>query len=1165
MANNFKPTASQQEVLMDNSKNLLVSASAGSGKTATIIQKILNLIVKNKIDLQELLVITFTESASLEMKIRLKEKLFEEVGKDSELIKQIDKLPTSDISTIHGFCSKCIRKYFYELDLNPNFLVLDGNNANFLKGSAINKVIEFYSSKQDEDFVMLSQIFGGGRNFSSLKENVLACYEFLCSVDNRDDYINKVALSCYNSNLSNNPASEVLNSYILSNCYYVTSTLKDYLTIAEIAGANYFVEFIKNFLNSLSEISYKKDFLSNRNNILKIEIPTLTRKKLEQKDSEFKSEFKPFFDEAKKIVEDLVKNVSSRPIEELKDELTKTSKTIEKFLEVENAFEMEYENLKKKRNSLDFNDLERYFLNLLNVDRVKQAIQDSYKYIFVDEYQDINNVQELILSKLTSNNNIVMVGDVKQSIYGFRNSTPSIFVNKSIDYNANANNGTLINLNENFRSNPQILNFVNEIFNACMSREFGGVDYKETGKLCGMTKYEVVNDEPIVDIHFVNTKKDDGDVDEIEENYPFPYSIIKDKNEYQTKYSVARREAVIVARKILDLITKNYYDAKTGESKKITFGDIAILSRKNEFLKQVANVLTEYKIPVTLNSSDNIYKDSDVNTILSILKIVNNSHDDVSLSVALTSFLGNVSFDELACLRCKYSSQEFMYESVNEYIKNERDELQQKLNNFFNKINEFREGLVYLSIYELLCEIQKQYDFLNTYRTLPNGEERYNTLKAYIDSFEGAEYNYDLNKYIDYVENYAKNADAPNAVYSNPNSVKMGTIHSSKGLEYPIVFLVGCGKSFSNRTFNSEVLKDKTLGIGMNYYNLEYSEKYSTLARNAITINIKKQEKAEELRLLYVALTRAKNHLIIIGSKNINSIARIKNFREAQAVNCFANWLLCGLSDVAFNSLKQGKTEFLDKHKTFDIKFNVYSDNFFDANARKEINLNLKTVKNNEVNKLLNSFNYRFEKSNKLALKNTVSSMLQEHSNDGTSLNFEPKKLEITEFKKEGIDASKLGTIYHNIMQKVEFKNASASNLENVEKIINNLNLENKYRNKVSVNKISKCVKIIQDLGIKEVNKEQPFLSYLPYNYIFKNSDITDKILIQGVADLIVDTGRERILIDYKTTKAKSKDQLVEKYEVQLNLYKICLQKATNKNIDKVFIYSFWFDELIPL
>ena len=1165
MANNFKPTDSQQEVLDDNSNNLLVSASAGSGKTATIIQKILNLIVKDHIDLQELLVITFTEASSLEMKIRLKEKLFEEAIADPKISGQIDKLPTSDISTIHAFCSKCIRKYFYELDLNPNFAVLDGNNSNFLKGLAINKVIEYYSGKQDNDFVLLSQIFGGGRNFAGLKSNILSFYEFLCSVDNRGEYLLNITKKCYEEDLNKNKACEIINNYLLSNIYYIKVTCDEYLNEAKILGANYFIDFIKTIETQISGVDYKNNFIQNRKEVLKIELQSLTRKKLEDSDNNFKDEFKPFYDDVKKIVEGIKKIVIDRPLEELSSNLGKCKSVINKFIEVENAFEIEFDLLKKKRNSLDFNDLEKNFLMLLQNSSVKEAISKNYKYIFVDEYQDINNVQELILSNLTANNNMVMVGDVKQSIYGFRNSTPNIFVNKSIDYSNKTKDGTLINLNENFRSNPQILNFVNNIFIKCMSQDFGGVDYKENGKLCGMTSYKEVSNIPTISLHLINTKKDDSEEDLQDENYPYPYSVIDDNNLYSTKFTMARKEAMIVANEILKLIGKDFYDAKRGESKKITFGDIAILSRKNEFLKQVSNVLLEYKIPITLSSNDNIYKDSDVNMLLSILKVINNSHDDISLSVALTSFIGNFTFDELASVRKKYSNCEFLYESVKSYVQNEDDKLKIKLDKFFNTINLLRDKLVYLSIYELLNYLQKEYDFLSICRMLPNGEERFSTVKNYIDSFENAEYNYDLNKYLDFVENYAKDTESPTQLASSPNSIKMGTIHSSKGLEYPIVFLVGIGKNFSNNTFKSEVLKDKDLGLGMYYYDLENSEKFSTLARNAITINLKKQEKAEELRLLYVALTRAKNHLIIVGSKNLKKVIKIKSFKESQAVNSFFDWTLSGLSEVAFNSLKQGKLDFTDKHENFNVDVKVYSDSAFEMNEKREVNLDLKEIDNYDIKRLLKSFSFVYKKSSNLALKNTVSSMLQEHSEEGVSLNFEPKKLEVSENKKEGIDASKLGTIYHNIMQKINFESSLASEINYIEKIINEQNIEQKYKDKVSSDKIIKCVKKIQELGIKKALKEQPFLSYLPYNFIFKNSNIKDKILIQGVADLIVDTDNERILIDYKTTKAKYKDQLVAKYDIQLKLYKVCLEKAMNKKIDKILIYSFWFDDFIEI
>ena len=1161
MADKIKYTPQQQNVLDDSTKNLLVSASAGSGKTATVIQKIFDLITKNNIDLQELLVITFTESASLEMKMRLKDKLYKASNENISLSGQIEKLPTSDISTIHGFCSKMLRKYFFELDLNANFAVLNENDSKFLKATALDKIINKYSNNQDDDFIKLSMLFGG-RNFSALKSNILSYYEFLCAVENKEIFKNNIAKSCYNLDLKNNPACDSLNKYILSNIYYLTCSLDNYLLTAQVEHADYFEDYIKQLLVVFSGISYEKDFEKNRRELINIDLPKLTRQKLNINNSNFKQDFKPFLDNLQKLVKELKSIVLEKPIEEVVSDLNLAQDILNKFQELENDFEKEYESLKQRRNALDFSDLEQKFLILLNNSQVCDAISNTYKYIFVDEYQDINSVQELILSKLLSSSNMVMVGDIKQSIYGFRNSTPSIFVNKSVDYLQGNTNGKLINLNENFRSNPQILNFVNSIFNKCMFVDFGGVDYYENGQLKGMTNYQKVNDLPIINIDFVNTQNIE-EQEELEEEHSFPYSVLEDKNVYLKKLTTARKEAMLVAKHILNMVGKSYYDAKEEITKIINFGDIAILSRGNEFLKEVSKVLIEYKIPIATNMVDNIYKNKDVSLLVCLLKIVNNIHDDISLSVVLTSVLCGISFDELGLIREKYCEEEYLYESVNRYFENEeQSEIKIKLAKFFDLIKEIRGRFIYDSIYDVLNFIEDKFEYLSYLNSLPDGANRYKVVKNFIDSFYDTEYNYDLNKYLDFVNNFAEDARFSTSLNASPDSVKLGTIHSSKGLEYPIVFLVGCGKTFSNITFREEILKDKDFGLGINTYDLNEYKKTSNLARNAIILNLKKQEKAEELRLLYVALTRAKNHLFIVGHVNLKNINQVNNSKEAESVNNFMPWIISGLTQLGAKNLKSLKSNYIDKCDNFELAVNIYNESDFVPSSEKDIKLKL--FKDNfSCEKLSKLFNYSFEKNNYIALKNTVSSMLQEHSEDGVSINIHPKTLQVFESKKESIDASRLGTIYHDIMQKIDFfKNVS---LEEINKIIDDMNLDEKYKKHVSSNKILVCFNKIKSFNLKSVKKELPFLSYVPYNYIFKKSNINDKILIQGVADLIVDTGKEVVLIDYKTTKTQKPDHLVDKYKLQLELYKMCLEKALNISISHTYIYSYYFDDFVKI
>ena len=348
-------------------------------------------------------------------------------------------------------------------------------------------------------------------------------------------------------------------------------------------------------------------------------------------------------------------------------------------------------------------------------------------------------------------------------------------------------------------------------------------------------------------------------------------------------------------------------------------------------------------------------------------------------------------------------------------------------------------------------------------------------------------------------------------------------------------------------------------------YNLQTFEKCENLAHSAISLNLKRQEKAEELRLLYVALTRAKNNLFVVGEANLLTVARVTNSFEARRAESFMPWILSSISDTNFYCFLRQSKSFVEKHKDYEVGVNIYSKSDFEANLKQEVDksfLNEFNIKENDYKKVLD---FKFESPSNIAIKNTVSSMLQEYSDSQVSLNFEPKKLTIFESNNEEIDAAKLGTIYHNIMQKVDFNNKDCDSYEYLNNIINTLNLEQKYLQKVDKKSILNCIEKLSKIDMQECLKEQPFLSYLPYNQIFLSSKNNDKILIQGVADLIFKTQDKYYLIDYKTTRVKNSDQLVEKYALQLNLYKTCLEKALNINIEGTYVYSFCLNDFVKI
>lgn len=1153
----MKFTVDQGKILEDESKNLLVSASAGSGKTATIIEKIYRYLLGGG-SLDRLLVITFTESASSEMKIRLKDKLKDEAKDNLTIRAQLDKLSNCDISTLHGFCSKSIRRNFFALDIKPNFVVLSDTDSKFLKVKALDKTIRAYSKAEDEEFDSLSQLFSNGRSYDGLKSAVLSFSEFLKCVENEEKYLKEIALSTLQSDLKNNPACLFLNEYMCANSKFLQNKLKEEAIKAYSAGAKTYGEILDETRKDLVKIAEKNNFLENRNVVQNIVLTNLKQVKLTDADKAYREEFKASWEIIKGRIDDIKKFVIVEKTDaELQGDLEITKKFLLKFIEVTKHYLKEYSALKNRKNGLDFNDLESNFLLLLKNPEIVSSF--NFDYIFVDEYQDINSVQEKILSILSNKSKMVMVGDIKQSIYGFRNSTPDIFVGKASAYEG-GNHGTLVNLNENFRSNSIILEFVNKIFDKCMSKDFGGVDYKKNGDLKGRAEYKVCSNEPIVEIDLVDEKKQDE-----EQAYDKIYSVLGDKNDYKNALTSDRKEAMIVAKKILELIGKSYYDAKEKCEKEVTFSDIAILCRDNEYIKKISKVLLEYKVPIETNLIDSMYGDKDVVLLISLLKIINNFHDDESLAVVLSSQFYNFSFDELSEIRDAFCDEEFFYESVLKY-KNEgkNEKIKQKLEAFFGSIKVLSDRINYLSLYEFLCEICENFDYFNYLLSLPNGASREKMVKDFVVSTGSREFEYDLVGFLDFVKNYAKDNKFKSSFVGGNSAVKLGTIHSSKGLEYPIVFLVGCGNDFSNMTFMSRILMDKDLGLGMETFDILQNKKSLNLSRSCIALKKKRLERTEEMRLLYVALTRAKNHLFVLASTNLEKIKYVQDSEDARGVNNYLSWILGALPYNDFMGITRNKKDLKVKLESGEACFNVYSYDFFLPDTHKNIYFDFNNFDKNESKKLSEIIDFSFEKPQNIALKNSVSSLLLEHSESLESFNFEPKKLSIFEPKRENFDHAKVGTMYHKILEKIDFtKNYSEQILGKI--IAENLDKNDPDFSFVDNQKIKNCVKNIKSLGvISQQKSELPFISYIPYNDIF-GGEIKSKIIVQGVADLLVSVNGKWILIDYKTTNVKNADQLVEKYLIQLKLYAICLEKALNMRFESVFIYSFCLEKLVKI
>ena len=1163
--NEIEFTKSQQEIIdFSQDNNLLVSASAGSGKTATIIEKIATNLKEGTANIEKMLVVTFTEAASLEMKTRLQAKLSESAENNANVTRALQNLSTADISTLHSFCAKLIRKNFYKLNINAGFGVITGADDTLYKAQALDKVMNKYAKSGDKDFETLCEMFSKSRTNAALKDIVLNIHSFLSAQEDKEKFLSEIATACYDEDLENNVAVRFVNAEINSRMKYIKSKLEKVIISAEQINSQKFVDFYTIVLKQLMPFNTKNTFADNLTNLYNISLPQMLRGRLGPDEESFKEKNAGFWSYIQKSVEKLKDLCVYGNTEQIKNALRHSKKAVDKLLEITTEFENVYKEIKKQKNVLDFSDLEEYAVQLLKDKEVCEKVVALYETIYVDEYQDINPLQERILQFITSGKNMVMVGDVKQSIYGFRNSTPQIFMDKKEIYEK-VGGGKVVKLNENFRSNPKVLNFINDIFKVCMTEESGGVKYKEDGMLDGRSEYKPCSEIPEVCLKVITTKKEKVE----KETPPYEvYSVCNDDSEYQEAMSETACEARIVAQTILDLLGKNIYDIKTKSVKEIQYKDITILCRTNLVLKEMCLELAGYGIPVFARTNESMYQNNDVLFLLSLLRLVNNPHDDIALTTVLSNPIFKISFNDLAKIKNEFREEKVFYKCCYRYEAEKEDELSYKIKNVNNKIIEARNMLAYSTIYDLLSYFEKEFGFMNFYLMLPNGRKRYKLLTQYIQHFISASYNNDLCAYIDFVDNFAKDTETDATVVSSDNSVRLETIHTSKGLEYPIVFVVGCGNKFSNKSYIGSILKSPTLGLGLDFYDIDNHTKNTTLAKNVIALQIKQDNAMEEMRLLYVALTRAKNHLYIVGGINAEDIEEMEDSRSVKEQSSYLGWILGSLSSLAVTAVQNNKKNVSLKNTSGDLYvIDSYSIEEFSAqNEQADVNINFENNTNKYDFAGYFEKEYKHQNSTQIAQKNTVTNiMLQNESVE--AINYQPHKFTLSENQNyTDIDFAKLGTAYHNVLQIIDFKNPTQEYVkEQILKCLNEDKENEKYYNQVDVDKILKCIQEISKFDFRTIIREKQFTMYIPYKEIVSDSQVEDKVLIQGMVDFLGLGDRGNIIIDYKTTRVKNADQLVGKYALQLRLYRQAIEKAMGIKVDEIYICSLYLNKLIKI
>ena len=1237
-------TEEQKQAIYEKGDNILVAAAAGSGKTAVLVERMINKIINDKIDIDKILVVTFTNAAASEMRERILEAIYKKLDinpEDENLQRQINLLNLASICTIDSFCLQVIKNNFYELEnISPNFRIGDKTEVELLREEVLEDLFEEKYEKDDEDFAKLLNTYTEYKDDEPLKELIKKIYLYIGSCPFPYKWLReKVEMF----NIKEEDFSKTIwGKYLLSDVKENLENMKEELfrVLKELEydlDLRPYYDLIENTLNNIKELYSNIDNWDKAYEIAnKIEFERWSgpRKKSEIKDEakNVRTKVKDYIDYIKN---DILADKSENMLEGMKEIYVIFKKLENLILE----FDERFTNKKREKNILDFTDVEHLALNILvkedekgNIIKtdVAKKYAEKFEEIAIDEYQDSNEVQEYILTSVSKGNNIFMVGDVKQSIYKFRQAMPELFLDKykkyrkvnEIENEKNKENkeeneeeskekkGIKIQLYKNFRSRKNVLDFTNMIFSNIMTEELGDVDYTEEEYLNLGASYSENGQNLKTEILVIDTgdnEEENKEEKEKEVNKKYIEEETEETEEVEHLEDI-EIEAKYIAYKIKEMIDEKeqVYDNKKELFRDIKAKDIVILLRSTKEKAPIyEQELIKQGIPVYSDSNQEYLDTIEIETIMNLLRIIDNPIQDIPLVTVMRSPIGKFTDDELIQIRLcdKYDN---FYECIEKSKINVEEKLRNKIEKFLEQIKKWREEEKYLSLDELIWKIYMDTGYYNYVGLMQNGIQRQANLKVLFErareyekaSFKGL---YNFIGFIEKLRYSSGDMDSAKTIGENDDVVRIMSIHKSKGLEFPVIFIANASKQFNKQDIQKGlVLLHQKYGIGPKYIDYDLKIKYDTVAREMIKRKIEIENLSEEMRILYVALTRAKEKIYITAAKKdytekfekkeeeIRGFESNKKIKEKiKKANSYLEWIeLVYLANMEkmkeiseFKIIKKEeireklrKNEEEEKNKKEEKSFfeiEVEKENEKEKNEKNEENEENEEIYNEIKEKL--EYKYPYEEETKLKTKVSVSE-IKKMKMENKNINDNKKEKEIPEitFKKPRFLEEKVkltgaekGTIMHLCLQELDF--SKEYNYAKIIEFINELEekgiITKKEKESIDVGKILKFTESEIYKEIKEaklVEKEKPFYITIPAKDIYEK-EIEGEILAQGVIDLYYITKDDKlILLDYKTDYVKEEKELVDKYKVQLEIYKKALEKSLDKKVDKTYIYSLY-------
>ncbi len=1284
MLNNDRWTPEQLRAITESGCSLLVAAAAGAGKTAVLVERIIRRITQPQqpVDIDRLLIVTFTNAAAAEMRERIGaalNKLLEAAASQGkaggsqddrqvqQLHRQLVLLGRTQITTIHSFCLEVIRGYFHRIDLDPGFRIADETESVLLKLEAAEELFEerYESEALDEAFLKLVECYSGSKDDQRLLDTVLTIYDFVRSHPHPDAWLQAAADAfkwTAEQGFDGTPWGEILKGSIRTELSGLADRMeKAVMVLKKAPGLESYLPNYRNELSMLQELMMlcNKEAGGWRALCQGFEALHFDRLPRCGKDADPVSQelVREIRNEVKKKLDRIKGELAHADAAEMGKEMSELHPMMQYLCNMVWELGQRYTAKKKTKGLVDFNDLEHYCLEILEqtgengVSATDAALElrQRYEEIYIDEYQDSNMIQEVILNLLSRKEegrpNLFMVGDVKQSIYRFRQAKPELFIQKSKTYSPEAAGlYRIIKLYKNFRSRENIINAVNDLFTQLMSEGIGEIEYNEEEALFPGARFDEPEDEGItvggaVELHIIDMKEagDEGAAGEEDtaaaENGEEPAEGVAGLPlEEGDKPDNIRSEAILAAERIKSLTEGGddgkplyVFDRDAGKYRPASYKDIVILMRATKNWTEVfTEELSMRGIPVYSDVGSGYFKTVEVMTILSLLQIIDNPMQDIPLLSVLRSPIGGFMPEELIDIRLE--DRKLLYYAALKKAAEQQSAAGLKAAAFLKRLEEWRLKAAHMSTDELLWYLYTDTGYYGFVGAMPGGLLRQANLRLLFDrarrfeetSLKGL---FSFISFIDKLKSSSGDLGSAKMLGEKDDVVRIMSIHKSKGLEFPVVFVCGTGKSFNLMDTSKAILLHQELGFGPDFVDYRRRIAYPTPHKQALRYKIRLESLSEEMRILYVAFTRAKEKLILTGSvKDMEKAAakwsgcmqsqdeKLKP-HEVLRGSSFLDWLAMSLirhqdGELAKRLGLEGGYGAINNRSRWDIR--VWNrEQLIQSPAEEEAALpdfikeltELEAAAEQAVltDELMGAekdaasllqkaiaekltWEYPYRHAETLPAKLTVTELkrlfedLDEDNPPPAAVSFlkKPRYLEVD----KGLSAAEKGTVMHFVMQHLDF--LSSDTEAHIRAQVENMTqMELLTATQAETVDMKKILRFFGTPLGRRMKTAEKLYREAPFNVELRTTELypelpaaryaEETLLLQGVIDCYFDEGDGLVLVDYKTDYVPQgeADQIKARYDKQIGYYAAALKQITGKPVKEKYIYLFWNGEIL--